>query len=369
LQQEMPAMNRVRFNRRSSALAIGASLLAACSGIPQAPLVYASRATVGLDVSTASSETPGGSISIGVKIVDYAYVPVAVARNQRSANGAESYDDIQRIVAEYGEGTTAAGLDALSQESRAKLDEFIASRKALDEFDAVAKGMTAMRDRVRSELSAAQRRRTLREAQLTALPPRAVPPAPEAAASAAAGAVAAPAVTLMGLTPQQAEVEDNRRQLTKDLELAQAAIARLQPQLEDAEAKVRGLATDREPLVAAVEKQRKIAAEVVSLLRTDKSDAMSVYGRFNSTADVPAGTASSPSLSANLTAGKIFSTGVASQNLTEAVRQEAQLAGMGRCLEGVARVATAASAASAAAVELIKQLSSECRGNGGSRAR
>jgi hypothetical protein len=323
-----------------------AALLAACSGLPQAPLVYASRSTVGLDLSTSSTETPGGSVSIGVKVVDYAYVPVAVARNQRSARGDGDYDDIERIVAVYGEGTTAAGLDALSQENRAKLDEYIKSRKALDDFDAAAAELSRQRDRARRQLAAAQAQSARLAAERALLSPSPAASTEEAAAS--AGRLQA---------------------TTQALQEASAEADKAQRQLEETAPRWESLATQRQPLVEGVERNRKAAAEVVSVLRTEKQDAMSVYGRFNTTADVPAGAASAPSLSANLTAGKIFSTGVASQNLTEAVRQEAALTAMGRCLEGVAKVAAvaASAAASAAAVSLIQQLSAECRSsvNGG----
>ncbi len=55
-------------------------LLGGCAHLEQAPLVYASKTSFGVDVSTASTENPGISMNLGYKQVDAAYVPVAVAR-------------------------------------------------------------------------------------------------------------------------------------------------------------------------------------------------------------------------------------------------------------------------------------------------
>ena len=52
----------------------------ACSALDQAPLVYSSKTSVGIDVSGTSTENLGLSVSVGFKQVDAAYVPVAVAK-------------------------------------------------------------------------------------------------------------------------------------------------------------------------------------------------------------------------------------------------------------------------------------------------
>jgi len=69
------------------------------------------------------------------------------------------------------------------------------------------------------------------------------------------------------------------------------------------------------------------AAQAASLVNTKKYDALSVYGRFDSNGSAAAtasGTASAPTTNGSVLVGKVFSTGLASQNLTEAVMIEAR---------------------------------------------
>ncbi len=56
-----------------------ACLLAGCAGtIPQAPLVYVSKQSVGIDISTGMVESGGIAAHVGFRNLDAAYVPVAV---------------------------------------------------------------------------------------------------------------------------------------------------------------------------------------------------------------------------------------------------------------------------------------------------
>lgn len=65
------------------------------------------------------------------------------------------------------------------------------------------------------------------------------------------------------------------------------------------------------------------AATAAALLKTDKTDALSVYGRFDSHATTSV--VSDKTLpSTGLPVGKVFSTGLASQNLTEAAKIDAR---------------------------------------------
>jgi len=44
---------------------ISGGLLLGCSPLQQAPLVYSSKVSVGVDVSATSTETPGAGVTIG----------------------------------------------------------------------------------------------------------------------------------------------------------------------------------------------------------------------------------------------------------------------------------------------------------------
>ncbi len=54
--------------------------ISACQPLQQAPLVYSSTAMVGLDIKSATADQPGFTANIGYKMVDAAYVPIAVAK-------------------------------------------------------------------------------------------------------------------------------------------------------------------------------------------------------------------------------------------------------------------------------------------------
>lgn len=77
---------------------------------------------------------------------------------------------------------------------------------------------------------------------------------------------------------------------------------------------------------AQLAKSEKDFIDMVSLLQTPRTDAMSTYGSFSSESDGAKDNAS-------LNVGKVFSTGVASQHLTEAVKLSAIYANQTQCLE------------------------------------
>lgn len=281
----------------------GLLLLAACAPLQQAPLLYSSKTTVGLDVSTSASETPGGSISIGFKMVDAAYVPVAVSKKLRDdAGNRDISSEIVRIEAQFGEGNNTGQLDSLSADNKEKITAYLQA-KVLEERLA-ASARTQARALARNE------RELVRLQSLQADARRAVE-------------------KHTGATPQETHAADEASvsEASKKIAEVQADIERDRPKLEQLQQKLRDAQ-------AGAEKSLTEAAEAVAFLRTDKRDALSVYGRFN--ADSAAAASSSPT--ARLTAGKIFSTGVASQNLTEAVRKEAEAGAMAQCLDSVTKL-------------------------------
>lgn len=242
------------------------TLVSACTPLQQAPLLYSSKLTVGVDVSATTTETPGASASIGVKTVDAAYVPVAVSKeSEEGPDGKPRTFEIEKIEAVYGEGTTQAQLDSLTAENKKKISDYLEAKKAED---------------------AAQAKVTTLQSQIQAVE-----------------------------NPTKIE-QDNQNNLSKQLETAK---------------------TDLNNKKEEANKLFVEASKAASLLRTDKRDAMSVYGRFDSYSSAstesnnPQPNTASPS--ANLTVGKIFSTGVASQNLTEAVRIDMLTNAKTRCLE------------------------------------
>lgn len=265
-----------------TAVALGASLvLCACSGLQQAPLLYSSKSIVGVDVSTPSSESPGASISIGFKLVDIAYVPVAVSKPFQDGSGKDLPSDIVRIEANFGEGSSAGQIDKLSEEELDKVGELLKA-KARERSAERALGTVEANRKKKLE---GQRAHELAKADSKTK------------------------ASSQEIEAQSKQIADDLITLDRSLKTRREAFR--QSQIDSAEAAA--------------------GVELGNLLRTDKRDAMSVYGRFDSAGGASA--ASSPS--ANLTAGKIFSTGVASQNLTEAARLQAATGGLAACLDSL----------------------------------
>ena len=265
-----------------TAIALGASLmLCACSGLQQAPLLYSSKSIVGVDISTPSSESPGASISIGFKLVDIAYVPVAVSKTMEDGSGRDLPSDIVRIEANFGEGSSAGQIDKLSQEELDKVGDLLKAKAKERSFEkALDIAEAAFKKKIEGQ----------RAHELAMADPKTKASAQELAA-------------------KTKSIADELIDLDASRKTKRAAFR--QSQIDSAEAAA--------------------GVEIGNLLRTDKRDAMSVYGRFDSAGGASA--ASSPS--ANLTAGKIFSTGVASQNLTEAARLQAATGGLAACLDSL----------------------------------
>lgn len=314
-------------NLRPFSLLAASVTVVACAPLQQAPLLYSSKATVGIDVSTSTTESPGGSISFGVKIVDAAYVPVAVSKKLTDQSGTrELPSEIIRIEAIFGEGSTAGRLDSLTEENKTKIRDFLTAKLAEEKLS----------DDVKRLEQVQATRATARDAE-------------RASVDRISAEIRALAADAPEDTKQKKNTERQSSQARLDELIAQ--IARDAPILETKRAEVQVAKSNSERLFSA-------AAEAASFLRTDKRDAMSVYGRFNSTGAAAA--ASSPS--ASLTAGKIFSTGVASQNLTEAARHEAAASSLAICFQGLAKLFEGIDATKRA--ELLAKFDSPCALNG-----
>ena len=117
-------------------------VLSGCAHLEQAPLVYTSKTSFGLEVSTTSTESPGISMIVGFKQVDAAYVPVAVARKCGSGEKEiseleadlcreRSFHEIKMISGSSNEG----GLSSIEQASESEaltneLNQKISSRES-----------------------------------------------------------------------------------------------------------------------------------------------------------------------------------------------------------------------------------------------
>lgn len=240
----------------------GQLLLVGCTSLPQAALIYSSRVSGGVDISSSATDTNAVSASIGYKSVDFAYVPLAVAPPVPASGAAGQGESapLMRLFASHGEGA----MDArnLPPEQRERITAYAEATAELAKLQNKVKS-------VQGEIN------KLKET-----------PQPAGAASAA----------------------DRSSQLQRHEGL-----------LKDAQAAV----TEQTKLV---EQRLQEAGRAIEMLTSRRVDAMSVYGRFDNTgsAQTPAPAASAAGLSAGLTVGRVFSTGVAAQHLTEAGKYEAR---------------------------------------------
>lgn len=267
-------------------------LLTSCANLQQAPLIYSSKSSVGLDISSSTTESPGGSISFGVKLVDAAYVPVAVSKRVSNGNEHDTNNRIEMIQAIFGKGITQGGLEGLTEDNKRKIRAYLEAQqkenKIAEELSKKVNEKTGLEESIKSA------RQQVSELQAEI-------------ASAAADA--------------NSSAQNNQLD-----ELGKKIIAELQ-QLKTVEAAVIALNAQQKDAADTSSRLFNKAAEAAAFLQTEKQDAMSVYGRFDSN-----GSAGIESMTGGLTAGKIFSTGVASQNLTEAARYSAIYTSVANCV-------------------------------------
>jgi len=269
------------------------SLLAcmtACAPLQQAPLVYSSKVAVGVDLSAAMTETPGASITVGYKQVDAAYVPVAVAK-QCPSNESTCSASAYGLVPLQGSNT----IDSGNEDSEANQ---AAAKKLLDD---VQKASTALAERRSAEQLAQQSAQTANEG-LSRLKGELQPLQENAKASQLPPDQAARLAALVETEIPKAGAK--AQQANKDLLVAQEATAR-------AKAQVDSFNVDQ-------------LARATKIVRGShkKGDAYSVFGSFDGAtrAAVTAGTGSQAKGETSLIVGKVFSTGIASQFLTQGMR-------------------------------------------------
>lgn len=323
-------------NRVTALAASACALLAGCA-LQQAPLVYSSKISVGVDVTSNPAETPGVSLNVGVKVVDAAYVPVAVA-----SPASQSADPLLRIFAENGQGNGINDVSSLTTEHRAQIDAYV---QALKSADAASAAVGQAQQRLASHQTDMKNLTSARK-QLAATPAASALPIELQATLKSVGDASLTAALAKGTT--KPELDPLLDKLTTDYQTKAAAQEEQLPALRAAQAAKAKEAADLYPA----------AAQAVASLQRRKMDALSVFGKFDSSSSVQASASSAASATANVIVGKVFSTGLASQNLTEAVRVAAVGACIADALAASIRIAPAASAASSVVVPVSADVAS-----------
>jgi hypothetical protein len=286
-------------------------LLAGCAHLEQAPLVYASKTTFGVDISSASTENPGISMNLGYKQVDAAYVPVAVARacrEQATSGGSGSCAGTQYELKVISGSSKRGSSDkaAAGNGEAERTEQFIKAFRRYAEASSNANAAGKQVDGIEAEIGQLEKKWksvSTQQADYEAAVARSKSLA-DSAKSAPTGTVAAEAsavadngqdVQRLKLLPSEtafmAEYSDELKRLKEKRRLADEDYASKKIQVSALEA--------------------EMAAAKASISQNDRGDAYSVFGSFDGSSDADKDGAS-------VGLGKMFSTGVASQNLSEA---------------------------------------------------
>jgi hypothetical protein len=65
-------------------LGIACVLVSGCPPLQQAPLMYTSKQTLGIDLTTPTAQSPSVTSNLGFMNLDAAYIPLAVSKGPES---------------------------------------------------------------------------------------------------------------------------------------------------------------------------------------------------------------------------------------------------------------------------------------------
>ena len=374
----MTSMTRMVLSLCSAAL-----LASACAPLAQAPLVYSSKVQGGLSLTSTVADSPGVEITVGYKAVDAAYVPVAVS--QPCHGTATSCGTIPIEIITSGDVGILGGkvtdeqlADAVKSaglaDTRLKAAEngLEAAKKTLADADAqtTLKATEKRLGEAQTELEQAKQEQALAEA---AAPAADSPPA----GAAGSDPVKAAEDKVKAAESKIAGAQQDISLANQKLVPLQAAVARAQEE----QAQAADANRNAELLVAFLRDALKDGGT------SNRRDAYSVFGSFDTTstgtADAGPGAgkkktdaagdqepaqggadtesqAPTPTVSGGvgLRLGKVFSTGLASQNLTDGLRKSAVTSAAGLCFQSAAALIATAPAADKEA--MTKQVWAAC---------
>ena len=145
--------------RARTAVALSLLALAACAPLPQAALVYSSRVSFGVTVTSNPASASGATLSIGYDQLDAAYVPVSVA----GANKAGTSDLVlEQVRAKY---SNSNDLEPQSADAAnlAKVNDYLNAAKAAETTKGSIQALSSQKtpiEPLKSQLAAASSRLT-----------------------------------------------------------------------------------------------------------------------------------------------------------------------------------------------------------------
>jgi hypothetical protein len=285
---------------------VGAS---GCAPLAQAPLVYSSRQQMGVGVSAGTPDTPGLDMAIGYKGLDAAYIPVAVGRAcQLQSNAATARQD--RVTPVCSENDLrlwlVQGTNRVFGERRTDQDTI---RNLRIEMTDLNKSIGDSVEKIKLINQALQLYDEVERLQQPVT---------------AADGTVTPVDTV--------RVADLRGQIAKLVPANLSTRDKLVTErsaLETANALAKALYDKKD------DELNRLANARSNKNSDDKVDALSVYGSFE-------GNASASSSSAGLSLGKVFSTGVAAQHITQGLHESAPILAGAACLQRLTDLITAA---------------------------
>ena len=299
--------------RRVFAVLAVAALTQACAPLQQAPLVYSSKQSLGVDFSTATTEQPGLALNLGFKSVDAAYVPVAVAKPCDSTiqpNGGCNHDNYRLREIKGNRHTNDSSNSSTSlDEARAIVQGFADASAAKKAADVAVAAAESEREKLSDQL------KTAMTAEATALQAF-----NDATRNQPANPPAEVAQALATIAQTKKSTADEVAKLQLSLTNADVKITKAREKAKEAQARL-----DQMPLTKIAD-----ALKIVVTENSQRQDAYSVFGSFSANTSFGTSTTASAAsttstgnavaATAGVNLGKIFSTGVASQNLTEGIR-------------------------------------------------
>lgn len=243
-------------------------LMSGCSPLQQAPLVYTSKQVLGIDISAPTTESTGFSMNLGFKNIDAAYVPLAVSKETEGV-----MTPIKEIYATYGEGPQAAQTATTpeQQQAVAKLTkDLVVKEQQVNLLRSARNQLIQNKTLIDNKIPLEAKPLSMKLSELVLLPP------------------------------------DVENKLSSEQKLTPVQVKETVANVDE------GI---KKKEVEAGQTKEKIS----QILSITKRDAMSVFGSFDS------GLKSDGTSGVSHQLGKMFSTGVAAQNLTQGLQRYAVL--------------------------------------------
>jgi len=363
---------------RQTALILGLSALlavAGCSPLRQASLVYGSKSIAGFSVGVSASSPPDFNVTVGYNNNDFAYVPVVASFE---------LDALVKACAEAGHAPAARGICATSASQLLKVVLANADDSVSERGNDIAPVVQRFEDAAKYAKTAAEAEQAARKvhedsaasaekvkkavANWASAPPSQADVAAVLTDLAKLGGGAGPAAARASTLVSQASAGSTTFSIATPEVNNLATEAREFVVKLEADAANRSAGAKRNLLESDAELQKASQQLVAELKRNPrllrnqvaKQDALSVFGRFDAagstTPSTNTGTATLATPQVGFNFGKVFSTGVASQHLTEGISMSALMEAQASCVKqmsGVFEVLPAAEKNAAVASQLF----------------